>query len=163
MRPMLSNLLAPLLGVYVATMLLFCAADASGQDAAPGPVGDAILANQPHGPPCIDRDGPGPAPCIADPLTAPIGESIDTADAARRLGWAMLALVVIFAAVRIASIRVAWLRVGWRALAVSSLLAAIAAAVNAGFLGGTWWSMVAAGGAAGLMAMQGKGSDGAVA
>jgi hypothetical protein len=155
MRKTIARWAALLIGTYVATMLLFYAAEASGQAAAPGPAGEAILADQPHGPPCIDRDGPGPAPCIADPIAEPRAY-VDTAASAQKLGWPLLVLVVVFAALRIATRWVRWLRVGWRELAIATLTASVAAACNAGFMGGSWWAMLTAAGGAAMIALQGN-------
>lgn len=150
--------------IVIATALLFAVfigygslwmADAIGQAAAPGPAGEAILADQPHGPPCIDRDGPGPAPCIADPIAEPRGY-VDTAASAQKLGWPLLVLVGAFALLRILTRWVQWLRYGWRELAIATVTAGVAAACNAGFMGGTWWAMATAAGGAAMIALQGN-------
>jgi hypothetical protein len=155
MRNTIARWAALLIGTYAATLLLFYAAEASGQAAAPGPAGEAILRGEPHGPPCIDRDGPGPAPCIADPLTEPRAY-LDTAASAQRLGWVVLVLVLAFAVLRALTRWVPWLREGWRVLVVSTVLASMAAACNAAFLGGSWWAMAMAAGGAAMLALQGK-------
>lgn len=157
MRNAILRRAALLLGVYVATLCLFYAARAHGQAAVPGPgpAGEAILAGQPHGPPCIDRDGPGPAPCVAEPLAEPRAY-VDTAASAQKLGWPLLVLVAVFAALRIATRWIRWLRVGWRELVIATLTASIAAACNAGFMGGSWWAMLTAAGGAAMIALQGN-------
>jgi hypothetical protein len=155
MRHPLARWAASLLGVYLATLLVFYAADASGQAAAPGPAGEAILRGEPHGPPCIDRDGPGPAPCIADPLANP-REVVDMAASAQKVGWPLLVLVGAFVLLRILTHWVRWLRVGWRELVIATATASVAAACNAGFMGGTWWAMLTAGGGAAMIALQGN-------
>lgn len=148
---------AYLASVFVLTLLLFYGARAHGQAAAPGPVGEAILRGEPHGPACIDPDGAaGPKPCVAG-LDQP-REVIDMAASAQRLGWPVLLMALTFLALVVARRWVPWLRTGWRALLSATALAMLAAACNAGFLGGAWEAMlVAAVGAAGF-AVQGKGA-----
>jgi hypothetical protein len=161
MRP-ITRYLTLWIGTFAAWFILLYGVEASGQAAAPGPAGEAILRGEPHGPPCIDRDGPGPAPCIADPLANP-REVVDMAASAKRLGWGLLVMAVAFPLLVLARRWVPWLRTGWRALLSATALAMLAAACNAGFLGGAWEAMlVAAFGAAGF-AVQGKGEPGAVA
>lgn len=104
--------------------------------------------------PCIDRDGAGPAPCIAVPLDEPRAY-VDTAASAKHIGWPLLVLVILFPVLTVAGRKVPWLSTGYRALIVSGLAAGCAAAANAGFSGGSWYAMLTAAGGALLLAWQG--------
>jgi hypothetical protein len=130
-------------------------------DAGPGPgpaAPEGIEPTQPSilaGPPCVDRDGPGPAPCIASPLDNPRA-SLDTAAAAQKVGWPLLVLVLAFGLLSVLAKYIPWLDGGYRALASAGLLAALAAAANASFAGGSYYAMASAAAGAVLMALQGN-------
>jgi hypothetical protein len=154
------------LGAVLFTVVLMLAGLARAQaegDAGPGagpaaagvgvePTQPSIL---PSGKPCIDRDGSGPAPCIESPLDNPRA-SLDTAAAAQKVGWPLLVLVLAFGLLSVLAKHIPWLDGGYRALASAGLLAALAAAANASFAGGSYYAMASAAAGAVLMALQGN-------
>lgn len=160
MRPFLLSLFAAVLVLGSGLWLITSQAEADAGaealaaiDAGPEAPSVAVVEPVPAAP-CIDADGPGPAPCVASPLDEPRAY-LDTAATAKRDGWALLVVVLAFGILTGVSRWVAWLRSGWRALAVSTGIATTAAAANAGFLGGSWTAMLTAAGAALMLAWQG--------
>ena len=120
----------------------------------PAAVPLGIAAATPSGP-CLDADGPGPAPCVSSPLKQP-GASLDTAAAAKRVGWPLLVFVVLFFLAVMAGEVIPALKKGRVALFMAGGTTALAAACNAGFDGGSWYAMAAAAGAVLLTMVQGN-------
>jgi len=139
--------------------LMVDAGPAGGRGAGPAAAAVGVEPTQPSivapSGPCIDRDGPGPAPCIATPLDAH-GESLDTARAAQKVGWPLLVLVLAFGLLTALAGRIKWLGEGYRALASAGLIAGLAAAANASFAGGSYYAMATAAAGAVLLALQGN-------